>query len=173
MFWSKRVEGSQTGNTAFTDNKQIQKKKFNKLKFTLYSIIAIVVMLTIAANWEGSTNYVATVENHKPLSESQGITLTYANVLNKYIDSPKWESRESGNVGFVDISGTIKGSDKKIGIKIKVSPMPNDSKRVSIKPESITLNGNSPSTQAAAEQILLYMFLACKRGEADVAYYFD
>ncbi|CQR72202.1 hypothetical protein SOV_10430 [Sporomusa ovata DSM 2662] len=130
-------------------------------------------MLTIAANWEGSTNYVATVENHKPLEKSQGITLTYATVLNKYIDSPKWESRESGNIGYVDISGKIKGSNKKIAVKIKVSPMPNDAKRVSIKPESISLNGNSPSTQAAAEQILSYMFSAYERGEADVAYYFD
>ena len=51
--------------------------------------------------------------------------------------------------------------------------MSNDSKRVSIRPESITLNGNSPSTQVAAEQILLYMFSAYQRGEADVAYYFD
>jgi hypothetical protein len=173
MFCSKRVENLEKENAEFTNNKQIKKKKFNKLKFVLYSIIIIVVMLTIAANWEGSTNYVVTVEKHKPLFESQGITLTYADVLNKYIESPKWESRESGDIGYVDISGTIKGSNKKIGVKIKVSPMPNDSKRVSIKPESITLNGNSPSTQGAAEQILLYMFLACQREEADVAYYFD
>jgi hypothetical protein len=171
MFYSKRVENLEKENVQFTNNKQM-KKKFNKLKFLLYSIIAIVVMLTVAANWEGSTNYVATVERHKPL-ESQGLALTYENVLNKYIESPKWESRESGDIGYVDISGTIKGSSKKIGVKIKVSPMSNDSKRVSIKPESITLNGNSPSTKAAAEQILLFMFLACQRGEADVAYYFD
>ncbi|WP_196599619.1 hypothetical protein [Pectinatus frisingensis] len=172
MFCSKRVENLEKANAEFTKNTQIKKKKFNKVKFVLYSIIAIVVMFTIAANWEGSTNYVATVEKHKPL-ESQGISLTYANVLNKYIESPKWESRESGDIGYVDVSGTIKGSNKKIGVKIKVSPMSNDSKRVSIKPESITLNGNSPSTQAAAEQILLYMFLAYQRGEADLAYYFD
>ncbi len=172
MFCSKRVENLEKENAEFTNDKQIKKKKFNKVKFILYSIIAIAVMFTIAANWEGSTNYVATVEKHKPL-ESQGISLTYANVLNKYIESPKWESRESGDIGYVDVSGTIKGSNKKIGVKIKVSPMSNDSKRVSIKPESITLNGNSPSTQAAAEQILLYMFLADQRGEADVAYYFD
>lgn len=171
MFCSKKVESLEKENAEFTNNKQL-KKKFNKLKFLLYSIIALIVMLTIAANWEGSTNYVATVEKHKPL-ESQGLTFTYANVLNKYIDSPKWESRKSGNIGYVDISGTIKGSNKKIGVKIKVSPMSNDSKRVSIKPESITLNGNSPSTQVAAEQILLYMFSAYQRGEADVAYYFD
>lgn len=171
MFGSKKVESLEKENAKFTNNKPL-KKKFNKLKFLLYSIIAIVVMLTISANWEGSTNYVATVEKHKPL-ESQGLPFTYENVLNKYIDSPKWESRESGDIGYVDISGTIKGSNKKIDVKIKVSPMSNDSKRVSIKPESITLNGNSPSTQAAAEQILLYMFSAYQRGEADVAYYFN
>lgn len=171
MFSSKKVQSLEKENAEFTNNKPL-KKKFNKLKFLLYSIIAIVVMITISANWEGNTNYVATVEKHKPL-ESQGLTFTYENVLNKYIDSPKWESRESGDIGYVDISGTIKGSNKKIGVKIKVSPMPNDSKRVSIRPESITLNGNSPSTQVAAEQILLYMFSAYQRGEADVAYYFN
>ena len=111
MFYSKRVENLEKENAEFTNDKQIKKKKFNKVKFVLYSIIAIVVMFTIAANWEGSTNYVATVEKHKPL-ESQGISLTYANVLNKYIESPKWESRESGDIGYVDVSGTIKGSNK-------------------------------------------------------------
>ena len=56
MFYSKRVENLEKENAEFTNDKQIKKKKFNKVKFVLYSIIAIVVMFTIAANWEGSTN---------------------------------------------------------------------------------------------------------------------
>lgn len=155
------------------DNKKQEKKKSKKWKYILGGIVAFIVMIMIVANWNGSTDYVATVGNHKPLLESQGISLTYANVLNKYLDSPKWETRKSGDVGYVDISGTIKGSTKKLGVKIKVSPNPNDPKKVVISPEAITINGNTPSTKAAAEQILLYMFLASKKGEADVAYYFD
>ncbi|MBB5335625.1 hypothetical protein [Pectinatus brassicae] len=171
MFGSKKIENIEKENAEFSNNIQ-KKKKSNKLKYVLYSIVALVVVFIVIANWEGSTNYVSTVEKHKPLT-SQGMMLTYADVLNKYIESPKWESSESGDIGYVDISGIIKGSNKKIDVKIKVAPMANDSKHVSIRPESITLNSNSPSTQAAAEQILLYMFSACQRGETDIGYYFN
>ena len=56
MFCSKRVENLEKENAEFTNDKQIKKKKFNKVKFVLYSIIAIVVMITIAANWEGKVD---------------------------------------------------------------------------------------------------------------------
>lgn len=91
------------------DNKKQEKKKSKRWKYILGGIVAFIVMIMIAANWEVYRLCSYGRGNHKPLLESQGISLTYTTVLNKYLDSPKWETRKSGDIGYVDISGTIKG----------------------------------------------------------------
>lgn len=146
------------------DNKKPEKKKSKKWRYILGGIAAVIIMILIAASWEGSTDYVATVGKHKPF-ESKGSSLTYTTVLNKYIDSPKWETRKSGDTGYVDISGTAKGrSDRRLVVTIKVVPNPNDQGRVLISPEAVTINGKKSPTQEDAVKFLFAMFYAYEQG---------
>lgn len=141
-----------------------KKKKSKKLPIILGAVaLAVVVIIVIAMNWNGKIDYEATVRAHRPFV-SQGTSLTYGEVLDKYISSPNWEVRKSGEVNYVDISGKAKGTDKDLVVTIKVLQDPNDPDLASISPESVTINAKKSPTQNDAVEFLLAMFSAYDEG---------
>lgn len=147
-----------------------KKKKSKKLPIIIGAVaLAIVAVIVIAMNWNGKIDYEATVRAHQPFV-SQGTSLTYGEVLDKYISSPDWKVRHSGDVSYVDISGKAKGTDNELLVTIKVTPDEKDPDIASIAPESVTVDNEKSPTQNDAVEFLLAMFLAYDRGDDDLSY---
>lgn len=147
-----------------------KKKKLGKLPIILGAVaLAIVVIIVIAMNWNGKMDYEATVRAHQPFDVTQGLSYTYGEVLDKYISSPDWEVRKSGDVNYVDISGKAKGTDNELVITIQVTADPSDADLAKIAPESVTIDGEKSPTQNDAVEFLLAMFLMYEEGYDDIS----
>ena len=148
-----------------------KKKKSGKLAIGLGAVvIVIIVAVIIALNWNGKTDYIATVGAHTPFATSQGLPYTYEDVFDRYINAPVWEAiHESDNVVYVEISGDIKETDHEVYIKIKTAPNPDNPDGILISPESVTLDGENLPTQNDAVEFLLAMFLAYDDGYDDLS----
>lgn len=147
-----------------------KKKKLGKLPIILGAVaLAIVVIIVIAMNWNGKMDYEATVRAHQPFAATQGLSYTYGEVLDKYISSPDWEVRKSGDVNYVDISGKAKGTDNELVITIKVAEDPSDPDLAKIAPESVIIDGKKSPTQNDAVEFLLAMFLMYEEGYDDIS----
>lgn len=144
-----------------------KKKKFNKLPIII-GAVALVFVAVIAINWNGKNDYEATVRAHQPFI-SQGTSLTYGEVLDKYIVSPIWKVNEFGNEASVDINGTAKGTEYKLMITITVTSDSNDTDSAFISLESVTVDGEKSPTKNDAVNFLLAMFLAYDKGYEDLS----
>jgi putative transposon-encoded protein len=102
------------------------KPKKNKKKLIIFSIIGVIIaiIIAIAANSGGSIDYVATVKAWTPFGNS-GITATYGQVLNKYIDSCTWTKNiVTKNQASVVAKGKITRSGESADITIVVVVTP-------------------------------------------------
>lgn len=148
-----------------------KKKKSKKLPIILVAVVlAVVAIIVIAMNWNGKIDYEATVRAHQPFAVSEGLSYTYGEVLDKYISSPDWKVRDSGDVSYVDISGKAKGTDNELLVTIKVTPDEKDSDIALITPESVTVANEKSPTQNDAVEFLLGMFLMYDKGDDDLSY---
>jgi hypothetical protein len=163
-----RVAERQSQQTAAYE---VPKKKSKKLIYILAAVAVIIVVIIIASGG-GGTDYVATIKTVQPFAD-EGIFLTYVTVLNKYISSPVWEERKSGDTGYVDISGTLKGTEMKILVTIRADPNPNDLESVVTYPVSVTLDGEKNTTQNEVAEALFAMFLAYEEGYDNFYDFFD
>lgn len=146
-----------------------KKKKTGKLVVFLGVVILVCVVIITAMNWNGKVDYVESVAAHTPFANTQGLPYTYEEVLNKYIVSPEWEERQDGDEHYIDISGTMKGTDYKVVITIKVSPDSSDPNMALINPESVVIDGEQSPTQNDAVEFLLVMFSAYDEGYSDLS----
>lgn len=149
-----------------------QQKKLNK-KFLLGALALVIVIFIVAINWEGAVNYAETVGAHTPFANSQGLPYTYEEVIEKYVDSPKWEVRESGDVHYVDIIGKVSGSDCELGITIKVVQDEADSELAYMTPELVIIDDEISLSQDDATKFLYTMFVAYDEGENNIAVLLD
>lgn len=146
-----------------------QKKKSKKQPIIFGAVaLVVVVIIVIAMNWNGKTDYEATVRAHQPFV-SQGTDLTYGEVLDKYISSPDWNVRKSDDANYVDITGKAKGTDNNLAVTIKVTDDPYDPDLVKISPESLTIDGKKSPTKDEAVEFLLAMFFAYDEGYNDLS----
>lgn len=149
-----------------------QQKKLDK-KFLFGALALAIVIIIIAINWEGTIDYEKTVGAHQPFANSQGLPYTYEEVIEKYITSPKWEVRESGDVHYVDIIGKVSGTDCELGITIKIVPDEMDSELVYMTPELVTIDGEISLPENDATKFLYAMFVAYDEGENNIAVLLD
>lgn len=149
-----------------------QQKKLDK-KFLFGALALAIVIIIIAINWEGKIDYEKTVGAHQPFANSQGLPYTYEEVIDKYMTSPKWEVRESGDVHYVDIIGKVSGSDRELGITVKIVPDETDSELAYMTPEVVTIDNEISLPQEDATNFLYAMFVAYDEGENDIAVLLD
>lgn len=152
----------QPGNIGTGEGKNKKRKKWPVI-LGVTAFFAILVIM-IAVFWEGKTDYKATVEAHEPFAVSQGLPYTYGEVFEKYIESAKWKTLESEGETYVKISGTLKGTDMKVVITIKVVSDPGSPDIALISPETVTLDGVKSSTQEEAVRFIYGMFSAYDEG---------
>ena len=159
------------GSAAETQSPAVKpkKKKSKILLFILAAVAAVAIAFVIMDS--DSADYVATVGSHSPFQE---MPHTYANVLSKYIDSASWKVRKSGNIGYVDISGTAKGTNRNIIVSISVTPDPTPDRpnRVRISTESLTIGDRRSPSSDAANEFLTRMFTAYDMGMDDISLLF-
>lgn len=132
-------------------------------------ILFLIIGIFVAANWEGKTDYLATVKEHRPFAVSQGLPYTYEEVLNKYLESPEWKVRKEGEVHYVDISGAVKGTDSKLIITMKLSSNPADPDGVLIKPVSAVLDERQSSSEEEAVNVLYNLFSLYDEGYEELS----
>lgn len=149
-----------------------QQKKLDK-KFLFGALALAIVIIIIAINWEGKIDYEKTVGAHQPFANSQGLPYTYEEVIDEYMTSPKWEVRESGDVHYVDIIGKVSGSDRELGITVKIVPDETDSELAYMTPEVVTIDNEISLPQEDATNFLYAMFVAYDEGENDIAVLLD
>jgi len=116
-------------------------------------------------------DYIATVKQREPFKNSQNLPGTYNNVVVKYINSPEWTTRESGNDFFVDIKGKVKGEGESIVITIK-TVYNKDTDNLSVSPYSVTFDGETITGNDAVE-FMFYMFDAYNDGFETLEDYFN
>lgn len=163
-----------TNQSASTPKEAPAKKKFKKLPIIIgAAALVVLAVIFIALNWEGKTDYEATVRAHAPFANSQGLPYTYGKVFDKYIPNAKWEVRKSDDAVHVDISGKAKGTDAEMVITIKVSPDEKDPDLALISPESVSVSGNKSPTEDEAVRFLLAMFIAYDEGDEDLSNFSD
>lgn len=151
------IQGSQLVND--TPNKA-QKKNTRKLTVVIVSVtLTIIIGLFIICNWHGKTDYAATVREYEPFAVSQGLEYTCGEVFDKYIIDSEWSVRESDETYYVDISGTAKGTDNCLAITISVTANSDANDTVSMRPESVTINGVVSDRRNDAVKFILGMFL--------------
>ena len=159
-------------STDETENKKIpgKSKRKKSKKWILAVVLAIAALIVIiVVFWDNGIDYEATVEAHKPFAVSQGLPYTYGEVLDRYINSPKWKTRESGDEIYVDISGTLKGTDVEVVVTIRVMPDPENFESILIRPTDIMLDDIKSPTQEDVVQFLYVMFAAYDEGYEDLA----
>lgn len=150
------------------------KKKSKKLPIIIgVAVLVVLAVIFIAVNWEGKTDYEATVRAHAPFVNSQGLSYTYGEVFDKYIPNARWEVQESDDVAHVDITGKAKGTDAEMVVTIKVSLDEKDPDLASISPESVTVSGEKSPTEDEAVRFLLAMFIAYDEGDKDLSNFSD
>lgn len=146
-------------------------KKKSKKKFVILGSVLLVVIIGIfvAVNWEGETDYIATVKAHMPFDKSQGLPYTYEEVLGKYLSNAVWmtEKNETGADVVVDGIGT--GTDTPIQITIGVKPAPNQPDIALITPKSIKAGDIEASTEGETGDILYVFFVAYSEDVKDFA----
>lgn len=133
--------------------------------FQTSMMIIMTVIVLCASSGCSSTDYIATVKAHKPLT-TQNFPYTYGEVLDKYLISPEWTENVSGDSGTVTIRGEVKGDPDNLGdmvITIGVAPVQGDSSKVSITVKSLSYSGNSASGDDAGDFVAI-MFLAYDNG---------
>jgi len=146
----------------------IVKAPDNKNKIRIIAAIGIVVIaviFTIVTNLN-DRDYIAIVREFAPLVEEMGITATYGDVFERYIDSLDWSVSEGAeNENIVIASGMIRGLDETISISISVTPYGGDHRtRVWIQPSSVELGNNMMDNPEHAAALLLFLFAAYNEG---------
>ena len=137
-------------------------KKKSKLPIIIGVIAAVVILaiVFVVFNWEGKTDYVATVWAYEPFANSQGLPYTCGEVFDKYIPDSTWNVRKSGNAHCVDISGTAQGLNQKIVITMEVSEDSKDPNIASITPVAVTVDGKELDGQNTVDIFFLSLFVA-------------
>lgn len=149
--------------------KVLKKKTLKKLPIILGAVVlTAIVIIFIMLNWEGKIDYIASVKAHTPFAISQGLPYTNEEVLNKYIISPEWKTREGEDAYYVDISGMVKGTDSKVMVTFKVSQDANNPDIALMEPESVIFDDIQTTTQDEAVEFLYLLFCVYEEGYEDL-----
>lgn len=146
-------------------------KKKSRKKFIVLGIVLLVVIIGIfiAVNWEGETDYIATVKAHMPFNKSQGLPYSYEEVFGKYLSNAVWMTEKSETGADVVVDGIGTGTDTPIQITIGVKPAPNQPDIALITPKSIKAGDSEASTEGETTDILYVFFAAYSEDVKDFA----
>lgn len=125
------------------------------------AVLAIAAVAFVALNWEGKTDYEATVRAYTPYAKSQGMPYTCGEVFDRYIPNAEWNVRTSDDVAYVDISGIAKGIGKELSVTIRVE-VEGDVARM--EPVAVRLDG-----EKRPEDVFFALFLAYDNREKDLS----
>lgn len=154
------------------DNKVNMPKKGKKGKILFFLgmlVLAVLAIVIVFCMWVEKIDYVAVVKGCKPLEETQGLDITYADVFDRYMKQQDWEVRESGDIHYVDINGAIKGTGYDLAVTFKVSPDPDDDDILLVDLESVVYNEEKFSTINDAANFLVSLFSAYNEGYKDLS----
>lgn len=110
-----------------------------------------------------------TVKTYALFGSNYAFSATCGNVFDKYISSAEWGVSESGDTGYVNISGTIKGTAKKVRIVFGVMADPDEAGHASVMPISAQIGDAELGSEEDIVDFLYFMFEAYEEGYNDVS----
>lgn len=125
-----------------------------------------------------SFDYIASLKAFDPFSD-YGVSATYGDVINKYLNSPKWNYRvKSSTTVYVDVSGTMKDTDGTmidISITYVLSPYEGKSSGdyLRLEPYSMEIGGTKAYDSISTDAFITDMFDAYDRGYTSMASYYN
>jgi len=122
---------------------------------------AVVFVFLILPNLGDKTDYIAAVDLHQPFIR-QGYSADYGLVFEKYINSMEYTQSKQGDLGYVDVKGTLVGSGERIVITFSVTA---DAR---VTPRSIRVDDARITDTDDVSAFLLNMFEAFDKGLAQV-----
>ena len=167
----------QQPNTVQADAPKKKKKKKSKLPIIIGAAVLLVVIIIVIAVSSGSgggrnIDYIATAKAHTPFAASQNLPYTFAEVFDKYTNNLVWytdSENEKTDTAIVKADGTVKGTEYRLIVGIKVSPNPNDPDGCLIQPQSVDFDGIESASQGNVADFLYIMFAAYDEGFEDLS----
>lgn len=135
------------------------------------AVLAVLAVISIAFSLGDGTDYVGSVRDHRPFADSVGLAHTYGEVFDKYISDAKWDVRESGDGAYINVRGTVKGTNEAISVMLLAAPYEQDPELLVISTEYVNVGGSKLETQEEAVQFLRDMFAAYGAGADDLGGY--
>jgi len=150
---------------AYAPSQAVVKEKKGGMKTLIIVLIisvvvigaALAVIFVVLPMFGDNTDYISVVENHQPF-RSDGYSAEYGDVFGKYLRSIDYTVRNEGDITYVDVSGTIRGSGEKVVITIGVN------KDHRVTPRSVRIDGERISSQDDVVDFLFFMFEAYDDG---------
>lgn len=144
-------------------------KKKSKAPFIAIGavVLVIVAVLVVVLNWEGQTDYIASVKAHTPFA-SQNLEYTYQEVLDQYLPGAEWISQEIDGGRDVIVNGKLAGTEASVFITVEAVPDPDDEDILWMRPQSVQVDSCQTSDKEGAVEFLLALFLAYDKGHETV-----
>lgn len=146
-----------------------------------FKVLALVMVIIVSLiSFSGCSSSNSSVGSKSSNNSSENITLlkeyelysssmpgiTLGKVINRFVSSPTWNERTSGNTSYVTISGSIKDIANTFSMTISITDDPTDPDYVILDCDSIKLDGKS-LTSEEIDYFSFNIFCACYDGYSD------
>lgn len=165
-----REDAASQPTAAPVDRSKKQKKSRKAPVMILLAVVLVVIAgVFISMNWD-PIDYVATAKAYQPFANSQGLPYTCEEVLDKYLVSAQWEELEpEGDLHYVKISGTAKGTERKLAFTIQIVPNPDDPDGCLFTPCMASVDGETTTDTGEVADFLYLLFAAYDQKEEDLS----
>lgn len=165
-----REDAASQPTAAPVDRSKKQKKSRKAPVMILLAVVLVVIAgVFISMNWD-PIDYVATAKVYQPFANSQGLPYTCEEVLDKYLVSAQWEELEpEGDLHYVKISGTAKGTERKLALTIQIVPNPDDPDGCLFTPCMASVDGETTTDTGEVADFLYLLFAAYDQKEEDLS----
>ena len=155
--------------TPVNDTKPQKKSRKVPLIGLIAAVLVIAAGIVIAMNWS-NIDYIATAKAYQPFAISQGLPYTCEEVLEQYLISAQWEELEpEGDLHYVKISGTAKGTERELALTIQMVPNPNDPDGCLFTPCMASVDGVTTTDTGEVVDFLGMMFMAYDQKVKDLS----
>lgn len=146
-----------------------KKSRKGLIAILLAALLVVAAGAFIAMNWS-RMDYVASIKSYQPFAVSQNLPYTCGEVLDKYLVSSQWKELEpKGDLHYVEISGTAKGTEQELIFVFQIAPNPNDPDGALYVPYRASIDGVETSDSGEITDFLGMIFTAYDQNWEDIS----
>lgn len=150
--------------------KPVRKKSRKGLVIGLLATLLVVVAgVFITMSWN-RMDYVVATKSYYPFAVSLNLPYTCGEVLDKYLVSAQWKELEpEGDLHYVEVSGTAKGTEQELIFVFQIEPNPNDPDGHVFSPYHASIDGVETSDSGEIADFLGMIFTAYDQDMEDIS----